>query len=460
MTMSRLRFGRTVRRFGFPAASIGGVLIACLVAGSALGAGGGSNSTAAAPCLNGGWTEFVRSDGSPFASQAACVSYANKGGMLLAFTGCFVVDTDNPADASTNSLQAVVAAATAGDKIAVEGVCTGLTAVSDDLKITGRSASGYAAPTLQGSGGPAPAALLTVNAGAEVKVADLTITGGDTSAQGAGIHNDGTLKVVNSLVTDNVGAPAPAGPGLGSGIWNDGSLVLVRTTVSDNSDNQVGAGIMNASGTAVLRDSTVSDNTTTGDGGGIENVADLTLDGDTTVTGNSAFTGGGIDTNFGDDSVTTLNGTSSVSGNTARFGAGILNDALGATQTATLTLNDSSSVTGNHAETFMGLPGGFGGGIDNSSNSGGAATVTLTGHSSVAGNTAMEDSGEGGDGGGIYNDPMSATSSATVTIEGSGTISENSAVHGGGILNTAPGTLVNCLAGVNVSGNTPDDIES
>jgi hypothetical protein len=110
-TMSRSRFGRTMRRLGFPAASTGGVLIACLVAGSALGAGGGSNSTAAAPCLNGGWMKLVHSDGSPFASQAPCVSYANQRDMLLAFTGCFVVDADNLADASTNSLQAVVAAA-------------------------------------------------------------------------------------------------------------------------------------------------------------------------------------------------------------------------------------------------------------------------------------------------------------------------------------------------------------
>ncbi len=43
---------------------------------------GGGNSANAQKCQKGGWQTFVRSDGSAFANQGECVSYAAKGGSL------------------------------------------------------------------------------------------------------------------------------------------------------------------------------------------------------------------------------------------------------------------------------------------------------------------------------------------------------------------------------------------
>lgn len=44
---------------------------------------GGGNSANAKACQKGGWASLYREDGSTFADQGACVSYAAKGGKLL-----------------------------------------------------------------------------------------------------------------------------------------------------------------------------------------------------------------------------------------------------------------------------------------------------------------------------------------------------------------------------------------
>ena len=43
---------------------------------------GGGNSPAAKLCQKGGWQNLYRSDGSTFANEGACVSYAAQGGTL------------------------------------------------------------------------------------------------------------------------------------------------------------------------------------------------------------------------------------------------------------------------------------------------------------------------------------------------------------------------------------------
>lgn len=45
-------------------------------------AGPGGNSANAKLCQKGGWEDLQRSDGTPFANQGACVSYAARGGTL------------------------------------------------------------------------------------------------------------------------------------------------------------------------------------------------------------------------------------------------------------------------------------------------------------------------------------------------------------------------------------------
>ncbi len=435
------------------------VLLVAFSMGSASADPRGGNSSNAKLCQHGGWQALVRSDGTMFPNQGACVSFGAHGGILSLFTGCFVVDTDDPADYSTTSLTTVAAAAALGDTLSVEGVCVGSSTIAQSLTVEGEPASGYATPTLQGLPGPQPSGVLTVDAGAVVTIGGLTITGGETAAKGAGIDNLGSLTLSDALVTGNTGA-AGVGPGLGSGIWNDGTLLLDNATVASNSDNQVGGGIMNESGTVTLDDSTISGNTTPGNGGGIENLGTLTLNGATVISDNTAYTGGGIDDTFATASAVTLNDTSSVSDNRARFGAGVYNAANGVGTIATVTLNGSSTISGNIADTTESFPGGYGGGIYNEANLGGTASVTLNATSSISENTAGPGAGDvAGFGGGIDNLPESPTSTATVTLNGGSLITHNTALHGGGIYSTPPGTLNNCIAGVNVLNNVPDDVE-
>lgn len=144
--------------------------------------------------------------------------------------------------------------------------------------------------------------------------------------------------------------------------------------------------------------------------------------------GVAEFSGGGIYTDFG---TVTLN-RSTVTGGRAAEGGGIYNFS------GTVVLNESS-VTGNVATN--------GGGIFNVFGS-----ITLN-HSTVSGNSARDwEGGEGiNNGGGIY------AHSGTITCNDS-TISGNSATdQGGGIYNVGA-TLINCVSGVNVTGNTPSNI--
>ena len=144
--------------------------------------------------------------------------------------------------------------------------------------------------------------------------------------------------------------------------------------------------------------------------------------------GYGAYAGAGIYTNFG---TLTLN-RSTVTGGGAAMGGGIYN------YSGTVVLNESS-ITGNIATT--------GGGIFNVFGS-----ITLN-HSTISGNSARDWEFGGGpnQGGGIY------ASGGTITLNDS-TISGNTADdQGGGIFNGSA-TLINCVSGVNVTGNTPDNL--
>jgi hypothetical protein len=102
-------------------------------------------------------------------------------------------------------------------------------------------------------------------------------------AQGGGIYNKGTLTIVNSVVQDNLIHSF----GEGAGIYSDGALTLVGSGVSYNqapADCNWGCGI-DSTGTLTLIDSYVSYNTG-GDGSQLEVVGTLTVL-------NSAVVGGG-----------------------------------------------------------------------------------------------------------------------------------------------------------------------
>ncbi|MBP8532004.1 hypothetical protein [Streptomyces sp. MK37H] len=205
---------------------------------------------------------------------------------------------------------------------------------------------------------------------------DLTVRNGRTSpgevGGGVWLNDGGTLRVVNSTITGNVGSDSGGG-----GIDNDeGSVSVENSTLSGNT-SPFGGGMDMDGGTATLTNSRVVNNTATSSGGGIWGSGTLTLL-NTEVSGNTAPVGAGI-TSF----ATTHLLSSSVDHNTATAsgdaGAGIVNGAT-LTTSSTQIVGNTASATGSR-----------GGGLLNQS--GRTATLQST---TVSGNRA-------GDGGGIYN---------------------------------------------------------
>jgi CSLREA domain-containing protein len=171
-----------------------------------------------------------------------------------------------------------------------------------------------------------------------------------------GIYNGGILSLTNSSVYSNTG---------GSGIFNDGSagntgtLKLINSSVSDNTTNLRGGGIYNQGGAINLTNTTISGNTANS-GGGIFN---------------------GVDSPYGGGLATVINST--VSGNTAlENGGGIYNsENYGGNNSFTLI---NATITNNTADSD-GDGSGNGGGIFNTSN-GGVYTRLNISNTIIAGN--------------------------------------------------------------------------
>jgi hypothetical protein len=281
------------------------------------------------------WTAVYSGDANNAATTTVC------GSEPVTISTCLVVDTTN--GQAFARLQDAVNAAAAADVLTVQGGCTGITTIPQNLTVTGLPATGYPTPTLDGSGN---GSVLTVSQGAAVTINALTVTGGvASSCCGGGISNSGTLTLNTVTVTGNTTLSGTGGGGIG----NFGSLTLSSSTVSGNTvANGGGAGIWTV-GTLILNGNTgVRGNTGANQGGGIGAFGGaVTLDVTATVSGNSAGAGGGV---FAGSTLVTLNGLSSVTDNTAAGdGGGIWTNLL-------LTLNDGGSVTANTA-------GGRGGGI-------------------------------------------------------------------------------------------------
>jgi choice-of-anchor C domain-containing protein len=334
--------------------------------------------------------------------------------------------------------------------------------------------------------------IFTVQAGADVTIAGLTISGGkltvEVGADGGGIENLGTLTVSSATVSGNsVGdrqIPAPPGSGSsgrGGGIFNSGTLTIQGSTLSSNSalapsQTAKGGGIYNNGGTVTISTSTFSGNTANlGMGGGIFTASGTVTITDSTLSGNASVLGGGGGIYIGGGVATintsTLSGNTAsglatvgggiysgggtlsltactLSGNTASFGGGIGNG-----NDANITLT-ASTLSGN---TAIGGPAGrilspaSGGGISN------AGTLLITG-STLSANVANEPGigGAGGSGGGISN-------SGTLTVTDS-IISSNSSAgfkglggSGGGIANTGTATVTTSTLSGNSGGGIGND---
>ena len=232
------------------------------------------------------------------------------------------------------------------------------------------------------------------------------------SVAGGGVSNDGTLTLLNVIVSGNHitagagGAGTPTGGGggdaNGGGIFNTGTLTLTNTTVSGNTATAGKGG---------------SSDVTPGDGGsswggGVYNLGTLTLT-NSTVASNTATAGAGGDYTGGPPANPGLPGGTAGGG---VFSIGTLltinnstfsdNHAVGPfaegggidSEGGTLTINNST-ISGNTSD-------GIGGGLLNC----GDTTAVLTGVT-ITNNRADADNDGFGSGGGI-----SQTSSNSITL--------------------------------------------
>lgn len=295
--------------------------------------------------------------------------------------------------------------------------------------------------------------VLHVLPGANLKLSGVTIRNGSAINAG-GLHNGGTLELIDSIIEDNEvsGADNSVGGGIGNSV---GLLSLTRVTVRGNSATVNGGGLYNSSGIISITDSTFENNSADIDGGGLSIFnGSLTMTGGS-ITGNSAgVDGGGLSVENALVSLTEV----TVSSNTAVEDGGGLN-SFGSAELRLFT----STVTGNIATSFGGgirnfgatlgvtdstisnnQSGTSGGGIDNDR---GLAEIT---NSIIANNLATED-------GGGTNNFM-----GTLGVSNS-TYSANQATRfGGGVHNgdSATATIINATLTLNTAGETGGGIHS
>src|SRR3954447_16589500 len=221
----------------------------------------------------------------------------------------FIVGTQNDltsgasctagAATATCSLRAAVAAANAstGATITVpagnyvlnggSGADTGDLDLTKPVTIVGAGKpSGSAATTIVGSGDR----IFDLAAGATgVTIRGVRVSGGNTGNNpGGGIRTAAgtTLTLVESTVSGNTSKE-------GAGVHNSGTLTIDRSTLSGNTTSGKGGGLFNA-GTATVRNSTVNGNSA-GGGGGIASSASVNIaHSDITANNSGNSNGGGV----------------------------------------------------------------------------------------------------------------------------------------------------------------------
>ncbi len=322
------------------------------------------------------------------------------------------------------------------------------------------------------------------NPGGVATIATTTIIGNTSPSSGGGIFlNQGDLQISNSTISSNVATVAGGGISIGG---LGGAVEISDTIIEGNSADDVGGGIARIGSTAstiltnvMLEGNVATANAGRGHGGG------LYFDGltNTQVLGGRIFNnianaeGGGIWQDFG---VLTISGMARIDGNfangdldpagapdTLQGGGGIFNNG------GTLLIDDvggAVEVSGNFA---TGFSFGSGGGI---LSIGGSVTITgalinqnLTvraggGLEIVEGNVTLINStidanrvatqspitANPGNGGGLH-----ITGGASVTIDGGSVTNNVAEEEGGGLWNSATGTLriIGLTSPVLITGN-------
>ncbi|WP_018218796.1 hypothetical protein [Salinispora vitiensis] len=245
--------------------------------------------------------------------------------------------------------------------------------------------------------------ILTVNAGGDLTLNHLTITGGHTNGAGGGgilVNAGGTLAANDSTVTRNVTV------GNGGGIRNAGTTAVTRSHVSRNTANQLGGGI-ESTGRLELVKSQVDDNSALLAGGVFAPGVTIRAG---SISGNHATSAvGGL---FVQGGVSTVVGTR-IAGNTAIIvgGAAVTGNGELTLQHVKLVENTANVVGGLFVQ---------GGGV--------SGTTAVVADSVIEKNVSTANIA-----GGVFN--------AGQTVARRTKITDNHALLGGGIFNTGTGTL-------------------
>ena len=376
-------------------------------------------------------------------------------------------------------IQPAVDAAPAGGTVRVgPGSFAGGIVIAKALTLSG---AGAGATVIDG-GGP----VVSVSGG-PVIIEGVTVTGGNTPGDGAGILSTGTLTVQNSAIRHNTAG------GDGGGIASDaGSILITGSSVSRNTAAFEGGGIAGtgplSKGVTLLAD-TVTANSAGDSGGGIAavNRVRATLSGTAVDANTAASCGGGVDVEgaalvmirgqvdhnqaqdcgggieiggfrYGPAGSGTITETS-IDSNAAGTGGGL--DIGGRTSlimTADAVSTNTATMAGGGINVYSGLKlndtsvsrntsGGDGGGI---SNVGGDPLLT---GDRVDANTAA------GEGGGLFNGFLLVRNhrvAGKMTLNPDTSVNSNRAAAGGGIAVVAGSVRLN---GATVARNIPDNCQ-
>lgn len=138
--------------------------------------------------------------------------------------------------------------------------------------------------TVNGNG---TGSVFTIDTGAIVTIADMTITNGSAN-NGGGINNEGTLTLDNTIIINNNVVNR------GGGVYNNGGVVAINNSTIANNSSLNGGGLMNDNGGVMtVNNSTINDNRRA-NGGGIRNGNGglLTVNNSTISNNRSGFVGG------------------------------------------------------------------------------------------------------------------------------------------------------------------------
>ncbi|WP_026189267.1 hypothetical protein [Salinispora mooreana] len=307
--------------------------------------------------------------------------------------------------------------------------------------------------TIERAAAADPFRILIVEAGGDLTLNHLTITGGETETfdDGGGIlaNSGSTLAINHSVIKKNIGNN-------GGGVASFGTTTVTHSTVSGNTARASAGGLQNMTGLLTIGHSTITNNTATGFaiGGGVGSINNATtrISHSSITRNHSALAGGGI----GDFAAISVVTDSTISHNTAEnSGGGIFEEGQLTLRRVKLTDNNApgdgaggleiqnvlnasaatiedSEITNNRAPR--------GGGIRN------LAVPVVLRNTRIAGNQADT-------GGGVFNN-----NNAILTLFATKIVKNTAVTDGGGILNIAGGTVnLNTATGTVVIKNRPNN---